>query len=218
MTLILPMIGSGYIPAAFSQVTWKNGTFRDIANSSEYTFNADAGVGGLVGVCVSGRGAGAVTSATIDGVTATVVGANSSGNLYAAILYAEGVSSGAVSTVVTLASAATEINFVSFQISGNASNTPHDTDVVASGARSFDVSGSIDVPEGGVVVGFTASFFSSAGDNVSWTGLTEQYSQGATNTQLSDASIIDASLETGRAVTATFNQDRDCVLCLVSWS
>jgi hypothetical protein len=222
MPLILPYSGLLKAKVVASGVTATNtedptdGNNDDGSNVSSYSFSIDAGGGGLIAVgFVSTEGNATndlnVTSVTIDGQTATVVEATGlpvSGGDTTCIAYAAGVSSGTVTVVVTFDDVASNIQWTAWRISGHASSTPHDTlSVYEAGGTDSDVSGTINIPDGGCCIALANAEYQLAGDHGTWTGLTEDGSRAFSGAQFSAASASNMSTETGRTITCTFDDD-----------
>jgi hypothetical protein len=237
MTLILPMIGGGYIAdgggggVTLSQPETDLDNTYDRGNVSTYTFTINAGVGGLVGVTLEGRPSTpstptAISSVTIDGITATLVQPYNSDYLYGAIAYATGVSSGTVSVVVNLTETGSDCIWNPFTITGFSSSTPDDSfhvsDLVG-GATSL--SSTIDILSGGCVVALAAGYYNVTGDTIAFTGvdLVDNIRPQFTGHVLAVGGIDGLAAETGRTITADFTPTGDSLsaelfLTAVTWS
>jgi hypothetical protein len=233
MTLILPMIGGGYISASgvrLSQPETDLTNTNDTSQATSYSFNIDAGVGGLVGVTLEGRAASAVTpstvsSVTIDGVTATLVQPYASGEFYGAVAYATGVSSGTVAVVVTLTQTASECIWNPFTITDFSSSTPNDSfhvSALVGGVTSL--SSTIDVLAGGCVVALAAGNYNVAGNTIAFTGVNmiDNARLNFTAHVLAVGGIDRLAVEAGRTITADFtptgdSEAADLFLTAVTW-
>jgi hypothetical protein len=238
MTLILTMIGSRYIVAGgggggvtLSQPETDLSTTSDTSQLSTYTFNINAGVGGLVGVTLEGRPSSnatpaAVSSVTIDGVTAILAQPYNNENMYGAIAYATGVSSGTVAVVVNLTESGSDCIWNPFTITNFSSSTPNDSfhvsDLVG-GATSL--SSTLDILSGGCVVALAAGNYNITGNTIAFTGvdMVDNTRVGSTAHVLAVGGIDGLAVETGRTITADFtptgdSTSADLFLTAVTWS
>ena len=235
MTLILPMIGSGYIAAGGVTLSQPdtNLAANVIYNQTVYTFDITAGVGGLVGVTLDGRAVSAanpteVSSVTIDGITATLVQPyGTAGRLYGAIAYTTGVSSGTVEVVVTLTEAANHCIWNPFTITDFTSSTHNDSFHVSKLTGSVTLlSSTLDVLAGGCVVAMAAGNYNERGDTIAFTGvdLIDNQRVRLTAHVLAVGGIDGLAAETGRTISADFTPvmfnaaDENLYLTAVTWS
>jgi plastocyanin len=224
MTLILPMIGNGYIAAGGASLVLNEFNQDSRTDTATYTLDVDAGSGGLVVMAFAsqernGSNVLDLVSVTIDGLTAAfifnpVAVGNKAGS---GIAYVDGVSSGTVTAVVTYSDIASDIIWSTYTITGALSSTPHDTDFTAGTSGTSDTV-TVNVPEGGVQIATCHWSYSSAGDNITWTNVTKDWADGTLSKQVSSASDQGLTAETGRVITATASQSNYYSIVAATWS
>lgn len=190
-------------------------TAFDNASASTYTFASQnlgtADSGRYIVVGCSGRVGSAISSITVAGATATIVETTNPGgaNIYGlAIAYVPTGTSGDV--VITFGSTQARCGIAMWRLVNLDSATPHDT----LSAVGNDPTGTIDVPDGGVLIAYSAN---GGGLSVnSWTGVTEDFDQ---QYELSHSAGSDAfaSSETGRTVTVDWTGNDNAGMVAGSW-
>jgi hypothetical protein len=214
--LMLPLIGGNLAAAGGSAtIEYRDSGVDTGGPKSSWTFSSlDIGSAAadrviLVGVTNGSGTVAAINGVSVAGNSATAIvqadGA-SSPNEERAEIWAVAVASGTTGDVVVTTSAADRGCGVVVWAAYGISTTAHDTATDAGDPMSV----SIDIPAGGVCVGFCAVRSNSAGSSRwTWTGLTEDIDGlqwGTTGGDIaSGASLNPSTTQTGLSVTATYD-------------
>lgn len=195
-------------PSGNINLTYRAESWNSSANSATPSFSSltigDASATRLVivGVVWAISGATNLNSATIGGVSATVIAQNDGANCGTAVIMAA-VPSGTTATVaLTFANSVPRAGVVVWTLDGHISSTPHDFDNPAGGAQAIRTA-TLDIPAGGAAVAIAYS-----GADPAWTSATERIF----DTEMSGA-------DTTTAGAGTVIQCASCrAICAVSWS
>ena len=201
-------------------------TQLDEVVASGFTFpSVNLGGGGLVIVQVQGRWSTAsdpvISSATIDGVSATVnVATSTEMSTQTGIISAAQSGGGTGKEVdITLSGTGTwrYCSIHVYTLTGHNSATPHDTDYnTATDVTS--ISSSLNIPAGGVAIGGSVS--RRKDEAVTWTNLADENYDGiiADSGRVSSASEIRMVAETGRTITSTWStSSQEASISSASW-
>ena len=159
----------------------------------------------VVGVGTVDTATNSVSSVTINGVSATIIDqtTQSSAGIFsvAALCYARVPTGTSVSIVVTWADQVFRTHIGVWALYGVGTLVPHDfgKSAVDPGAVA-----NMDVPAGGVAVGYSAMYDTSLGGTYTWSNITEDFDvDGAgTNEQYSGASIARQAAQVASTITA----------------
>ena len=226
MLLVNPMVGFGAFARPATVALTDN--VLDTSDSTTYTFtnraigSADSNRIVVVSIHTIDTGANSVSSATIGGISATIV-ANAQHNptnfAVSSLFYAV-VPTGTTATIVAnLAASAFRCYAGVWTIYGALSSSPRDFGT-ATGNPSA-VSG-IDVPAGGVVVA-AASVQNPGVTGITWTNASDAAGSGFdvagedANERYSGASAAFSSQQSGISITATANAATDMCAVAASW-
>lgn len=151
-----------------------------------------------------------LSSATIGGVSATIVAQCDGTNTGLAIIAAV-VPTGTTATVaLTWAASVARGGIGLWRLVGQVSNTAYDFDAPAGGAVAARTA-TLDVPAGGCVI---AACEGDQGSTTTWTNATERYDYITANDDESGADDVTATLLAGRAITASAAR----VVIAASWA
>lgn len=208
-----PMLIGVRAPAAAAYVT--RGGPGAQTGSNPYTWSGvsigAAASDRLVIVSVGWAGLGTVTlsSATIGGVSATIVAQTTGTNTGIAIIAAVVPTGTTADIVVTMSAGMSRFYYAVWRGTGFVSTTAYDTDAPAGGASSAR-SATIDVPAGGFV--FATSQGADSG-GVTWTNVTEDWDYSDSNDKHNGGSASSSTLQSGLSVSVSSAR---CI-CAASW-
>ncbi len=176
----------------------------DDANLTTYTFASqnfgDEAADRYIIVALMPVGAASITSVTIGGVSATIIGQVANGANVAGLAIALVPTGTSGSVVMTLSDAGTRAGISCYSVTGLSDPTPTDTNTSTADPSVLN----LDVPDGGFIV--ACSMVAATAQTATWVGATKDSNfalQGAS--QLSSASIDGLETETNRAITATWS-------------
>lgn len=180
------------------------GTDQDVVNRTTYTFTGFSlpGVIGqyvLIGVLTgSAGGAPSVSSATIDGETASVIYTNTASFTTAAWIIAPSTANATGTVSITMSGSCVRMGIVGYSLEGLQSTTATDT----GGDTGDDPATTLDIEVGGAAFGVV--YASGGAYTYSWTGLTEDTEQTIeTSRSFGSAHEDIPDGDTGRTIQAT---------------
>ena len=220
---LLPFFNSsGVSPATVS----KTDNALDTSDATTYTFTSKAigaaATGRLVVVALQTLNTSAISlsSCTIGGISATIIGTATANNgsvfISTALAYAV-VPTGTTATVAATWSTSTFRCYLGvWSAYGVSSSTPTTS---ATSAANPSVMSSINVSAGGIAIGASNIFDVGGTGTFTWTNLTKDYDADGegSNEQYSGASAAFASAQTGISITATPSAADRCCGIAASW-